>query len=128
MNELYWIERLDAVNVTFVIILIVALVWLVYVFIESNVESYSEKECIDKGIYKAKKVSYVIIAISLLILIFTPTTKEMYRIIGIGETINYLRQNEASKELTDKCIKALALFLDKNTGDNKEKNSNNTTR
>lgn len=79
MNELYWIERLDAVNVTFVIILIVALVWLVYVFIESNVESYSEKECIDKGIYKAKKVSYVIIAISLLILIFTPTTKEMYR-------------------------------------------------
>ena len=27
MNELYWIERLDAVNVTFVIILIVALVW-----------------------------------------------------------------------------------------------------
>lgn len=69
MNELYWIERLDAVNVTFVIILIVALVWLVYVFIESNVESYSEKECIDKGIYKAKKVSYVIIAISLLILI-----------------------------------------------------------
>lgn len=55
MNELYWIERLDAVNVTFVIILIVALVWLVYVFIESNVESYSEKECIDKGIYKAKK-------------------------------------------------------------------------
>lgn len=66
MNELYWIERLDAVNVTFVIILIVALVWLVYVFIESNVESYSEKECIDKGIYKAKKVSYVIIAISLL--------------------------------------------------------------
>ena len=60
MNELYWIERLDAVNVTFVIILIVALVWLVYVFIESNVESYSEKECIDKGIYKAKKVSYVI--------------------------------------------------------------------
>ena len=50
MNELYWIERLDAVNVTFVIILIVALVWLVYVFIESNVESYSEKECIDKGI------------------------------------------------------------------------------
>ena len=124
MNELYWIERLDAVNVTFVIILIVALVWLVYVFIESNVESYSEKECIDKG----KKVSYVIIAISLLILIFTPTTKEMYRIIGIGETINYLRQNEASKELPDKCIKALDLFLDKITGDNKETNSNNTTR
>ena len=128
MNELYWIERLDAVNVTFVIILIVALVWLVYVFIESNVESYSAKECIDKGIYKAKKVSYVIIAISLLILIFTPTTKEMYRIIGIGETINYLRQNEASKELPDKCIKALDLFLDKITGDNKETNSNNTTR
>lgn len=34
----------------------------------------------------------------------------MYRIIGIGETINYLRQNEASKELPDKCIKALDLF------------------
>ena len=44
MNELYWIERLDAVNVTFVIILIVALVWLVYVFIESNIECDFDKE------------------------------------------------------------------------------------
>ena len=128
MNELYWIERLDAVNVTFVIIQIFPKLYMIYEYIESNVVSYTEKQCIDKGIYKAKKVSYVIIAISLLILIFTPTTKEMYRIIGIGETINYLRQNEASKELPDKCIKALDLFLDKITGDNKETNSNNTTR
>ena len=87
-----------------------------------------KKNVSTKGYIKRKKVSYVIIAISLLILIFTPTTKEMYRIIGIGETINYLRQNEASKELPDKCIKALDLFLDKITGDNKETNSNNTTR
>lgn len=55
MNELYWIERLDAVNVTFVIILIVALVWLVYVFIESNIESYSEKNVSTKGYIKRKK-------------------------------------------------------------------------
>lgn len=56
MNELYWIERLDAVNVTFVIILIVALVWLVYVFIESNVESYSEKNVSTKGYIKRKSI------------------------------------------------------------------------
>lgn len=120
MNEFYWIERLDAVNVAFAVIGIIALICLLFVSIESYSESYTKEECIEKGIYKARKASFTIIAISLLILIFTPSTKEMYRIAGIGETINYLRQNETAKQLPDKCIKALDLFLDKITKDDKE--------
>lgn len=120
MNECYWIERLDAVNVAFAVIGIIALICLLFVSIELYSESYTKEECIEKGIYKAIKASFTIIAISLLILIFTPSTKEMYRITGIGETINYLRQNETAKQLPDKCIKALDLFLDKITKDDKE--------
>lgn len=120
MNEFYWIERLDAVNVASAVIGIIALICLLFVSIELYSESYTKEECIEKGIYKARKASFTIIAISLLILIFTPSTKEMYRIAGIGETINYLRQNETAKQLPDKCIKALDLFLDKITKDDKE--------
>ncbi|WP_320996015.1 hypothetical protein [Bacteroides sp.] len=120
MNEFYWIERLDAVNVASAVIGIIALICLLFVSIELYSESYTKEECIEKGIYKARKASFTIIAISLLILIFTPSTKEMYRIAGIGETINYLRKNETAKQLPDKCIKALDLFLDKITKDDKE--------
>ena len=120
MNEFYWIERLDAVNVASAVIGIIALICLLFVSIELYSESYTKEECIEKGIYKARKASFTIIAISLLILIFTPSTKEMYRMAGIGETINYLRKNETAKQLPDKCIKALDLFLDKITKDDKE--------
>lgn len=119
MNEFYWIERLDAINVTSVVICIIALVYLLFVSIESYSESYTKEDRVEKGICKARKVSFTIIAISLLIFIFTPSTKEMYRIVGIGKTIDYLRQNETAKQLPDKCIKALDLFLDKITKDDK---------
>ncbi|EXZ39654.1 putative membrane protein [Bacteroides fragilis str. 1007-1-F  len=33
--------------------------------------------------------------------------------MGIGGTIDYIRQNETAKQLPDKCIKALDLFMDK---------------
>lgn len=50
-----------------------------------------------------------------------PKHKEMYRIIGIGGTIDYLRRNETAKQLPDKCIKAVDLFLNKMTEEKKDK-------
>lgn len=47
--------------------------------------------------------------ISSFILIFIPSTKDMYMIYGIGGSIDYLRENETVKQLPDKCIN----FIDK---------------
>lgn len=113
MEELYWIERLDSIQGIFILLSFMSAIWLLVAFIISWTEDYDEKDCKDKGIYKARKISATLLVISVLVLTFIPSTKEMYRIIGIGGTIDYIRQNETAKRLPDKCIKALDLLVDK---------------
>lgn len=121
MEELYWIERLDSVIVVFVFLSFLSAIWLFFAFIIPWVEDYDKEYCKEKGIHKSIKISGTLLAISVLILTFLPSTKEMYRIIGIGGTIDYIRQNETAKQLPDKCIKALDLFMDKVIEDDNKK-------
>lgn len=44
---------------------------------------------------------------------FTPSTRKAYKIVGIGGTIDYLKDNNTAKKLPDKCIKALDMLLEK---------------
>lgn len=44
---------------------------------------------------------------------FTPSTEKAYKIVGIGGTIDYLKDNNTAKQLPDKCIKALDILLEK---------------
>lgn len=112
MEELYWIERLDSIQGVFILLSCLSGVWLFFAFIIPWVEDYDKEDCKERGIHKSRKFSGTLLAISILILTFLPSTKEMYRIIGIGGTIDYIRQNETVKQLPDKCIKALDLFMD----------------
>lgn len=113
MKELYWIERLDNIHGVLMLLAVMAAVWLFLTFAVAQIEDYDKKDLIEKGFYKARKIASALLAISVLILTFLPSTKEMYRIIGIGGTIDYLRQNDTAKQLPDKCIKALDTFIDK---------------
>lgn len=113
MEELYWIERLSSIRGVFIFLSCLSVVWLFFAFIIPWVECYDKEDCKEKGIHKSRNISGVLLAVSVLILMFLPSTKEMYRIIGIGGTIDYIRQNETAKQLPDKCIKALDLFMDK---------------
>ncbi len=120
MKELYWIERLDGIQVFFIVLAAIAIMWMLFSFIIPCSEAYDEDDYKEKGIYRARKVSGTLFFISLLILVFVPSSKEMYRIIGIGGTIDYIRQNDTAKQLPDKCIKALDLFMDKVIGEDKD--------
>lgn len=113
MEELYWIERLDNIRGVFLFLSCLSVIWLFSVFIIPWMESYDKEDCKEEGIYKTRKILGLVLAISVLILTFLPSTKEMYRIIGIGGTIDFIRQNQSAKQLPDKCIKALDLFIDK---------------
>lgn len=113
MEELYWIERLDNIRGVFLFLSCLSVIWLFSVFIIPWMESYDKEDCKEEGIYKTRKILGLVLAISVLILTFLPSTKEMYRIIGIGGTIDYIRQNQSAKRLPDKYIKALDLFIDK---------------
>ena len=39
--------------------------------------------------------------------VFIPSKKDMYMIVGVGTTIDYVQKNETARQLPDKCIEAL---------------------
>lgn len=116
MNEIYWITRLDAINLTFGILevigilLVVILLWI-YGVIYYNSESEQNKKKSRNLLHNAKVVS-IITSLLLVCNIFVPTTKEAYLIYGVGGTIDYVKNNKEANKIPDKAIKALNIFLD----------------
>ena len=64
-----------------------------------------------KWIRNAKRCA-VIFFVSVFINIFIPSTKQALLIYGVGGTIDYIKSNDTSKQLPDKCVKALDKYLD----------------
>lgn len=118
MNEIYWITRLGVIstasNIIFGLSLGVLLVaflgYLVYKF-----DYYYTEEELEK--YDAKFRTVVIkiipiITISALVSLLVPSKNELIMIYGIGGTIDYIQDNDKAKELPDKVIDALDMYLD----------------
>lgn len=58
-----------------------------------------------------KRVFIILISVSILS-VFIPSQSQLIKIVGIGGTIDYIKSNETVKQLPDKCIKALDLYLE----------------
>lgn len=113
MKELYWIERLDSLQGFFMSLLFISMMCLFFLFLIPFSNEYSKEECKKRGIYIKRMISIIIMISSMVILVFIPSSSEAYRIMGIGGTIDYIRENETARKIPDKCIKALDLFMDK---------------
>ena len=118
MSEIYWITRLGvistAANVIFGLslgVLIVAFLgYLVYRFdyfyTEDELKKYDTK-------FRTVVIHIIpIITISALVTLFVPSKNELIMIYGIGSTIDYIQDNDKAKELPDKVINALNIYLD----------------
>ena len=68
----------------------------------------------------SKRFIFVTI-IACLINFFIPTTNEALMIYGVGGTIDYIKSNDTSKQLPDKCVKALDKWVD-NLNEEKQEN------
>lgn len=73
-----------------------------------------------KFLKKATKTSFVVGIISVFIAVFVPGEKQLYRIMGIGMTIDYIKDNDVVKQLPDKCIEALEVWVDSFKEDKEE--------
>ena len=62
---------------------------------------------------KNAKRFFIIGLLGILGVVFIPDTKEAYVIYGVGNTIDYLKNNETAKQLPDKAIQALDKWADK---------------
>lgn len=117
MNELYWITRVGGINTCFIIFLIFTstlLIWAIINYIILINDSYPTEQDL-RNLAKTKKwivKAVICFSISLLGVLFTPTTQEMYLIYGLGGTIDYIKSNDKAKQLPDKCIDALDKYIE----------------
>ena len=61
---------------------------------------------------KVFKRSVMVLAISLMGVIVFPSKKELLLIYGVGITLDYIQENETAKQLPDKCIEALNIWVE----------------
>lgn len=118
MWELYLLTRLDNINTLGFFLFVFSAISLIIAsgmfFIENN-----------RKLSKLMSlIGSIMIVIGTIILVFVPTTKEGMLILGVGKSIDYLKSNETAKQLPDKCIDALNVWVDSFTEENKRKKSN----
>lgn len=123
MNELYWIGRCVAVNEIAAIVLIAGLVVAgilgLAVFFGFLEEAFDTEDW--SNIRRWFKKIAVVCAISIVSYVFVPSQKEMYLILGIGGTIDYLQSNEKAGQIPDKCLDAIDAWVDALVEDEKSK-------
>ena len=119
MEEIYWITRLGNIQGLFIVLTII-LGFLTAAFSFTLLVNMSEGNSTD---YQKKAIKRIIpvLIISVLGIVFTPTTKEALMIWGVGGTIDYVKSNETAKQLPDKCIEALDKWVDSLNEEEKKK-------
>lgn len=126
MSTLYWITVLGNINTLFTIVVVISLAVAVLMGIgcfscmgvsDSDIE-------IKRNILKIFKVSSLLAIISAIILLFTPSEKQLYAIYGIGTVIDYTKENKEVQKLPDNAVKALNVWFE-NVNKEKENDSTN---
>ena len=117
MNEIYWITVLSSLHtVAFIIFAIIAGIAILCVCILiATMGTYDADEIDEIAKRKIKKItisSLIIGFIMLMISIFIPSKQDMYLIYGVGNVIDYCQDNPKVKELPDKAVEALNIWLD----------------
>lgn len=114
MNEIYWLTKLDDLKTFAIFITAFAFMSMVICISGAlaHIERSNDREIRSFNILK--KLAIITGAITIVFgmaISFTPSTQEAYMIYGIGGTIDYVKSNESSKQLPDKCIIALDKYL-----------------
>lgn len=124
MNELYWITRLDGINVLIVTIIFISVLASIVFFVGYAINGFIIDDAYTKKHLNKLKMFTLIFILTSVLNIFIPSTRDMLMIYGVGGTIDYIKSNEKAKQLPDKCINALDKFVEEymlNGKENKEK-------
>ena len=113
MEEIYWITRMDNIHTALAIFLCVSVIFTII-----SIIGYFIEKCLgedrDEYMNFSKLLKYVAPSslILTLLLVFTPTTKEVLMIYGVGGTLDYVQSNEKIQQLPDKVVDAIDLFIE----------------
>lgn len=105
MTELYWILICDSIIGLFGTLIVLSLVVLLFIALSFPNKYEDDYEKTKTKYIKAVKVSLMVIIISMIGAAFTPSTKNMLLIYGIGNSIEYLKNNEGLKNFPISVLK-----------------------
>lgn len=120
MSEIYWLTRVDTLNILFgwMIGIPVSVGILMFIVFLTSMEGLRNNE-IDENWLSFKKyckkfrnVLLPVFIVGILGIGFCPTKNDMLLIYGVGGSIDYLRNNPTAQKLPDKCIEALDAWVD----------------
>lgn len=131
MKELYLLSICGNLNALLIVLMvslgmassIFVILWAAYRF--SSDYDYRGGDYVErtnKSFTIAKKLLISFACVSI-VSVFIPSKRDMYMILGIGGTLDYLQSSETAKQLPEKCLKALDLWV---TDMTKYDESNNT--
>lgn len=120
MSELYWLTRLDSIEVLLVLGIVFGIILLMVGGMGSLI--WSDDKDMTRRHIKIFKAGLITLVVSVILKIFVPTEKDAFLILGIGGTVDYLQNSEVAKELPDKCINALDAWVESFTEENKNNN------
>lgn len=106
MSTIYWIETFSSICIVLLVLT------LIFAFIGGIMFLIGLDEYNDKMVSFGKK-SLVASLFLFIAFVFMPTTSSGYKILGVGGTLDYLKDNDTAKQLPDKCLKALDMLLEK---------------
>ena len=114
MIEIYWIQRLCALNipctVLFVCCAIVLSILAFILMIESGTLDDDVRDTLKKVI--RNKLLHSALALSIVGMVFIPTERQLYAIYGIGGALDYIRSNDKANHLPDKVVDAIDKYIE----------------
>lgn len=110
MTEIYWITRLEAINVLFGVMIAISIITFIINWIVNFMDDYNP--------IGWRKCRVALFIIGVLGATFVPTKSDMLLILGVGSTIDYVQSNDNINQLPDKCVDALNAWVDSLSDDN----------
>ena len=120
MSTLYWITVLGNLNIVAQVALFLFLVAAFFTGICTKIDE-SEGDKSSRALIKAFRISSISTIIAFLMVLFIPSTEQLYAIYGVGTVIDYAKGSKEVQKLPDNAVKALNMWLENVNKDKKDK-------
>lgn len=121
-SKIYWFTRLDGIKNTLTLLSILTIMTAIVFFAvwACNTEGF-DRNLKEKGKGSKRKffLSLWVFLIFCLGNSFVPSSSDAFIIMGIGESVEYLKSNKDAVQIPDKALKVLNQYLDEKLKDNK---------
>lgn len=111
METLYWITVIGKISIVAQVALFIFFVIAFITWICADINK-GEDDKTSHALFKVFRGSSIVTLISLLIVIFAPSTEELYAIYGVGTVIDYTKKNKEVQKLPNNAVKALNIWLE----------------